>query len=47
MHTATPPAATLADLAAAFLSWHIWRVLAGAAPYELATGIRAQRQARQ
>jgi hypothetical protein len=25
MHTATPPAATLADLAAAFPSWHIWR----------------------
>jgi hypothetical protein len=25
MHTATPPAATLADLAATFPSWHIWR----------------------
>jgi hypothetical protein len=25
MHTATPTAATLADLAAGFPSWHIWR----------------------
>ena len=25
MHTATPPAATRADLAAVFPSWHIWR----------------------
>ena len=25
MQTATPPAATLADLAAAFPGWHIWR----------------------
>ncbi len=47
MHTATAPAATLADPAAAFPGWYIWRVLAGATPDELATRSRAHWQARQ
>jgi hypothetical protein len=47
MHTATAPAATLADLAAALPRSPIRRVLAGAMPDELTIRISAHWQARR